>query len=697
MTQLAIQSGTVAFAPRARLLRLIGAELISDEVVAVTELVKNAHDADASLVTIQFVSVSSQDGAGEIWIRDDGTGIDLDGLLTRWMQPAGSGKGPRGTKCTPSGRRMLGEKGVGRFAADKLGARLELVSRRPGDTRELRAVFNWDEFEEDGRMLADVHSHWELRPADWLDRSGTLLRMTGLRTTWNEKMFRRLSTRLARLISPVQAPRGFKISVESDEFPEYAGDVNAGYLDDAPYRIEAEYDGERFVTCRLNGGKQIKRQFAGSDTLRCGPVRARIYAFDLETEALAQIGPRAEVRAWLREWSGISVYRDGFRVWPYGEPHDDWLRLDQRRVNNPVVKLSNNQIVGFIEISADGNPELRDQTNREGLIHNDALADLQRFVLDVLTLLEAERQSLRHPDSRRHEPRDPPAATREVDAVADALERIANQMSSDSSAGIQKMADRVRAAAAAEIEGRRRLLSGYSELAAAGHSAAIIGKSLSASLASLHTLCGMIREAVRTGSFDGALRAVVAVEATEAVISAASEQLTAVAQGGPMGARRRRGLDVRAELERLKGILAPALEAVDATLEVKATEGGVLRTEMRPETFAAIVSALVQNALDWAHDRRALRITVGVRSTPEAIEITFSDNGKGVTAGLEDRLFEPGVSGMPDAAGMGLTLVRNIVADHLGSVALISDRRRQGATFRILLPRKRSRATAVRA
>jgi hypothetical protein len=54
----------------------------------------------------------------------------------------------------------------------------------------------------------------------------------------------------------------------------------------------------------------------------------RIFGFDLETDAVAKVGPSMEVRAWLREWSGISVYRDGFRVWPYGEPHDDWLRLE---------------------------------------------------------------------------------------------------------------------------------------------------------------------------------------------------------------------------------------------------------------------------------------------------------------------------------------------------------------------------------
>lgn len=695
MTQLAVESGTATFLPRARLLRLIGAELISDEVVALMELVKNAHDADASLVTVQFVGVTSGAETGEIWIRDNGSGIDLDTLLTRWMQPAGSAKGRLGTRYTPGGRRVLGEKGVGRFAADKLASRLELVSRRSGESRELHAVFNWDEFEEDGRMLSDIQSRWELRPADWLDAPGTLLRMTGLRASWNERMFRRLSTRLARLISPARAPRGFRIRMESDEFPEYAGDVNAGYLDDAPYRIEAEFDGKDMLSIRLNGGRQVKRQLAGAEALRCGPVRARIHAFDLETEALAQIGPRAEVRAWLREWSGISIYRDGFRVWPYGEPHDDWLRLDQRRVNNPVVKLSNNQIVGFIEITADGNPELRDQTNREGLIHNDALTDLQRLVIDALTLLEAERQSVRHPDSRRKEGRGLMSAVRGVDTLADTLERIAAQVPGESNAEVRKVAERIRAAAAAEADGRRRLLSGYSELAAAGHSAAVIGRSLAASLAGLHVLCGNIRAAVTSNSWEDALRALVAIKAIETVIAAASDQLSAVTQGGPLGARRRRGLDVPAELDRLKGLLAPALGAASATMDVLSAKG-VHRTEMRPETFAAIVSALVQNALDWQDERRPLRITVDVRSTDDSVELTFADTGRGVTAGLEEHLFEPGVSGRPDAAGMGLTLVRNIVADHLGEVALVTDKRRRGATFKIRLPRKRSRATVIR-
>src|SRR5438105_5060507 len=370
-----VQHGFASFQPRARLLKLIGAELISDEVVAVTELVKNAHDADATSVTIRFISTAEQ---GRIEVIDDGLGMDRQTLLTGWMEPAGSTKLAASRRVTAKGRRVLGEKGLGRFAADKLGRKLELLSRRKGAAAEIHAVFDWDLFDSDTHMLSDIESRWEIRPAREIRSHGTLLRIDCLRAEWTERMFRRLSTRLARLRCPFEDRADFTIRIESDAFPDYSGELASGFLDRAPYHIDATFDGTDAVRVSLGGGPSAVHRWNGPGPLTCGPVRARLYAFDLETESLSKIGPRAEARAWLREWSGVSVYRDGFRVWPYGEPHDDWLRLDQRRVNNPVVRLSNNQVVGYVEITQDGNPELRDQTNREGIVHTQAFEDRSR-------------------------------------------------------------------------------------------------------------------------------------------------------------------------------------------------------------------------------------------------------------------------------------------------------------------------------
>src|SRR5207244_11044524 len=148
------------------------------------------------------------------------------------------------------------------------------------------------------------------------------------------------------------------------------------FLERAPYNIDVAFNGNDTLRISIDGGPVAIQRWNGPGPLTCGPVRARLYAFDLETEALSKVGPRTEARAWLKEWSGISVYRDGFRVWPYGEPHDDWLRLDQRRVNNPVVRLSNNQIVGFVEISRVRNNGLRDQTTSEGYLHSESFHKL---------------------------------------------------------------------------------------------------------------------------------------------------------------------------------------------------------------------------------------------------------------------------------------------------------------------------------
>ena len=231
------------------------------------------------------------------------------------------------------------------------------------------------------------------------------------------------------------------------------------------------------TACRLELGGKRRTVSAppGAGQLSCGPVRVRLHAFDLETEAIARIGPRHEVRAWLREWSGVSVYRDGFRIWPYGEPHDDWLRLDQRRVNNPSVCLNNNQVVGFVEISRDRNPDLADQTNREGLVNNEALQDLRRIIEHAFQLLESERQRQRRPNGVS---RTRGARTRIELPVADALERLSTLTDGRTRGELRRIVQEARDSAEQQHLHLHRLIQGYADLAAAGEAAIGIGGAL---------------------------------------------------------------------------------------------------------------------------------------------------------------------------------------------------------------------------
>jgi signal transduction histidine kinase len=673
-----VRSGYVAFRPRARLLKLIGEELISDEVVAITELVKNAHDADASGVTVSFRRVSGPDG--EIVVHDDGCGMDHETFLGGWMEPAGSTKADSGSKVTRTGRRVLGEKGVGRFAADKLGRFLELISRRTGHP-EVRAEFDWDQFDSEGEMLSSIKNRWEVRPVSEITKQGTTLRIYGLREAWTERMFKRLSTRLARLQSPFGSQHGFSIRIETDEFPEYSGELRSTFLDRAPYTLELEFDGRDTLRLELAGKRRTLPAPPSAGRLSCGPVRVRLYAFDLETEAIARVGPRHEVRAWLREWSGVSVYRDGFRIWPYGEPHDDWLRLDQRRVNNPVVCLSNNQVVGFIEIGSDKNPELMDQTSREGLIHNQAFEDLRRIVEHAFQQLEVDRQRLRHPAdgsvSRRR-------SSNVHVPVADAIERVATLADRKTQRELRRVVEEAREGAERQENEREKLMQGYADLAAAGEAAIGVGTVL-------RTLVDRLRSDLdRVSQAGGAQRALLPARST---IDEIVGHLSMLVDLGAPGSHKRRTMDVVAEVESFRSLMSPLLSERHTAMIVTSEADQLLRVDMNPHSFRRVLHILLANSLDWILRTQDPRISIHVRAAADRCEVTFSDNGPGMSPDLAAKVFEPMFTTKEGGRGMGLTIARALVQQNGGRVDVVLDGRRRGAHVRILLPRKRSRAT----
>jgi len=666
------------------MLKLIGAELISDEVLAITELVKNAHDADASSVTVEFREITRSEGS--IVIKDDGHGMNLDVLLNHWMVPAGTSKSRPEARMSKRGRRVLGEKGVGRFAADKLARTLEVISRRAGDPHEVRALFDWDEFDSDTSMLADVRNLWEVRPASEINSQGTVLRMRGLRTVWNERMFRRMCTRLSRLRSPFAERDDFTVRIESDEFPQYSGELRSDILERAPYRIDAVFDGRQTVDINVNGSSSVEHLWNGHGDLRCGPVRVRLFAFDLDTDAMARIGPRMEVRAWLREWSGVSVYRDGFRVSPYGEPHDDWLRLDQRRVNNPVVRLSNNQVMGFVEITRDANPDLADQTNREGLLKSRAFEDLRRLIHFVLQILESERQSTRHPLASAGQTQ---VARRENSMVPAELEKLARSGTPEIADVLRRIAAKHRETTSREESRHRKLIEGYSELAAVGQAATGFART---ARPILDRISEQLREVVRQGDRRIARRG----KEIEAALRSLVERVSMLSSIEAGNRHRRRAVDIPAELEAFRELERPLLEPREVEMEIMAPRKGVLRVDMRPENLHRILHLLLINSLEWLHTVRKPRIRVAASGVGDACEIVFSDNGPGISAALAEKVFEPTFSGREGGHGMGLTIARNLVGLHGGSIEVVTDRRHRGANIRILFPRKRSRATMHR-
>jgi C4-dicarboxylate-specific signal transduction histidine kinase len=153
----------------------------------------------------------------------------------------------------------------------------------------------------------------------------------------------------------------------------------------------------------------------------------------------------------------------------------------------------------------------------------------------------------------------------------------------------------------------------------------------------------------------------------------------------------RRTIDVAVELGRVRGLLLPLLEATGVTMKVSIRGAKLLRVEMRAESFQHLLCILVRNALDSLHGRRRPAIRVTTRPRGDECEVIVADNGPGVRGRVAAQLFDPLFSSREGGHGMGLAVARALLEAHGGEISVLHDRRRGGAAFRILLPRKRAR------
>jgi signal transduction histidine kinase len=681
--------------PRARLLRTIGAELISSEVVAVIELVRNSYDADAQNVDLVF-NHPEEPGRTTLEIRDDGHGMNREILLGPWLEPAtdhksGQGDGGTGGEKSPCGRRRLGSKGVGRFAAQRLGAGLELRTRAEDSPNELVAHFDWNLLERD-QYLDQVYIPWWEVPAERLQTPGTHLNITQLRDRWTPERFERLKLGLARLVSPTMRQE-FKIRIVingASEEVEPAIDA-----DTAMYSISGAIDNEGRCTIRYKDVNNTVEEWErtviwpADPDLRCGPLTFRINAWDLDREPLqlylentdSKLGLR-DFRRVIRDHSGISLYRDGFRILPYGEPDNDWLRLDRRRVNNPTMRLSNNQILGTIQLTADQNPNLRDQTNREGLVTNEAYTHLTEVVLELLGYLETRRF----------------AARREMDIDWQGRTSSLPDIHDDhSSAKIEQLISNLTEGTADKAEEARRLRTEvrdfrestadavryYAGLASMGQMSGLVFRQLEHPMRQMRSDLGLVLNDLEAGDLDeedlkdiseSVRRALRQLEHAEKRM----RTLDPLALGG-----RSRRLSSQQMNEVLMTVLEPfqdEFHRYGVALDFKGREEVTVRTNR--EVVQQVLALLVDNAIRFAAEGEAPTPAVTVEVTENGFIV--SDNGKGIAKAHRNSVFEPHFTTREDAHGMGLTLARDLLKTIGGSIRLTEIK---PATFEVDLGR----------
>lgn len=377
-----------------KLASLLGEQSVSNSKVALIELIKNSYDADATSVLIKFENIRS--GSGKITITDNGSGMDHNKLTNDWMRIATTDK--ERNQYTPKKRRKIGEKGIGRFAIQKLSLKTEIVSRPEKNEEGYRLQFDWKKFEEGNTDIDKVPvPSYKFQKAT--NDHGLTITLDPLKEKWNEDTIKEVVRDISLIIPPQTNGMKFNVKVLAEEFPKYSGKIKSSFFKQADYTFSGKLEKNGKITYRLRSanGKSLKE----TDTLKeftCGPIEFDIFFFYLGKTDYApwhkQDRDYKSIKTMLEEFSGVKLYRDNFRVKPFGDPGNDWLGLNQDRVQNPTLYPSNNQIIGFVKISKERNPNLVDTTTREGMMGNAAYKDLVNFIKNSLKYFSIKRGEL---------------------------------------------------------------------------------------------------------------------------------------------------------------------------------------------------------------------------------------------------------------------------------------------------------------
>jgi len=698
-----IQKDTSILRPRARIIKTIGEELISDDKVALLELVKNSYDADASIITIKISGrvVIEKDGKKEIKkiikegstiiIYDDGCGMSLDTIKKAWMEPATISK-KLVKKSTNRGRRYTGEKGIGRFASAKLSSHLKIISKVAGDN-EVVVDFNWKDFDNNDLYLDEVKCKWEVRePAEYSgDSHGTKLILTNLHSDWDEEKIRQFRIALQRLINPVSPVLDFLIELDlPKEFDSYSGTIEPPESLKRPnYSIKGQINDKGVPAITFASKKKGESKLTDFVLLKkdekflTGSFDFDFRVWDLDSldELAKETGLKKKyVQDALKEVAGISIYRDGFRVLPYGDPKFDWARLDLRRVNNPTLRISNNQIIGFISLELDKNPEFKDQSNREGLVESDAFNQLKDFITRILNQLEIKRYEERPRENESNENQEGLFTRFSLAPVAQLVQaklpndKEANDVVAKTEANIQEGVKRI-----------QDVLSRYRRLSTLGLLIDIILHDGNNFLANIDSSAQLLGKELSKNDIDK---------------KEVTEQLNNINEGRkvlaqlfkriePFGGRKRgRPKDI---------ILENAIENVFALYKNELTKLNISyalptsKNEVRIDEgeLQMIFVNLLQNAMYWLETIASERkIEVEVERTDDELAVIFSDSGPGIKEEHQQIIFDPYFSTRPDGVGLGLTIVGELVTEYDGDFTLVDNGPLDGATFKITFRRR---------
>ncbi len=378
--------------------RLLGRELITDRITALFELVKNCYDANAERVEVEFYDVQRKSTNSKIIIRDNGIGMTLADVENKWMVIGTNSKRTKHHSDPPFERRFIGEKGIGRFAVDKLGTKLLMKTKKKGDSKQLCVEINWNVYEELAKrnqtaLFTEVDNSYYFTEAD-SSLHGTELIISCVNEIWTRNDIERAYKELSKLVSPFETlDPPFDIYVSSNEHAEYfsnkrvATDAIKFASHEFFLKFHADSKQQDILRFDKNKSKLITTQ---EPTPIFGGVQFKLYYFNEE----AKVKFKNKYKLDEVKIDGIKIYRDGIVTTPFAEfeanedKKRDILGIDKRKWSGVFDKVSTRNTIGIVNITKEGNPKIVDATNRQDFVDNEEYRELKTFIIQQLEELE---------------------------------------------------------------------------------------------------------------------------------------------------------------------------------------------------------------------------------------------------------------------------------------------------------------------
>lgn len=691
----------IGFTVDAGLIQRLGYELVGKAETALSELIKNAYDADATLVDVYFINPYQK--GGTLVITDNGTGMTEQQLASGFMRISSTDKlhNPVSNRYH---RPRAGRKGIGRFSAQRLGEKLTITTQTKDAKDALQITIDWDRYVIDSDLSSIT---FPIESVQKDKEEGTTLEIFNLREKWTNAGINRVFRYVTELFQPdylsdrsknnnlaVQNEKTFKVNfylVTDGEKIPILNEKNA-FFDKSLAVFEGCVGQDHLGVLTVKSESlaiddiiEIRYSDEIAEFTELSDVYFKIYYFiynraayydggvsNMELKAIEELSKTA---------SGVRLYRNGFRVLPYGEASNDWVNIDVRwssESGKTNVPLSNRNLFGFVEIIDPDGIVFEETSSREGLIENDAFLQLSDYLHKALTAARSrivEKITLFR-DNQTHSD-----GTKKGEPSTEELFEELKSYYDDNDSNEKKDSN------SAEERKRKLFLLGEikNKLEEAGMLRVLAGLGLTIGEFTHEikqfqpAIIGNISQLYQAGMNEYYTNFLDRIKYDfEGLFSYTKYFSTTISQNT---SREKQPIDILEVLDRFKNTIKDDIKRSNIAFEIDPYSYTATTVPMHPSEWASILYNLYTNSKKAIRRKNANgKILIQVGEDERYVMILFHDNGDGIPRENRERVFNAFFSTSTPASfnaprdeqlvgtGLGLKIVKDIVQSYKGII-----------------------------